>query len=251
MKCAGWICVGWIGLQLTTGALAQDDAASQAAIGKWIATQRLIYQERKDWQQQKELLESRVELIRKEIFDLSAKLNETRVTAAEVESKKASQAQAMRSLEDDSAELTRVLDEVEPTVRALHGFLPPTVQEKVAPLFQRLPEDSHATRASVGERFQTVLGILNEINKANGEITVSTEVRTLSDGKPSEVKTLYLGLGQAYYLSVKGEAGIGHPTPNGWVWTPADDLAPKILQAVEILEGTAQPQFISLPVKIS
>ncbi len=92
---------------------------------------------------------------------------------------------------------------------------------------------------------------MNEVNKANGEITLATEVRTLSDGKPSEVKTVYLGLGQAYYLSAKGEAGVGRPSSEGWVWTPDNELASKILQVVEMLEGKAQPKFVPLPVKIS
>jgi hypothetical protein len=38
------------------------------------------------------------------------------------------------------------------------------------------------TRISAAERFQNVLGILNELNKANNEITVDYEVHTLSDG---------------------------------------------------------------------
>ena len=38
-----------------------------------------------------------------------------------------------------------------------------------------------------------------------------TEVRTLSDGKPAEVRTVYVGLAQAYFVSPKGDAGIGRP----------------------------------------
>ena len=39
-------------------------------MGKWIETQRIIATERKDWQQGKEILIARVELIKKEIASL-------------------------------------------------------------------------------------------------------------------------------------------------------------------------------------
>jgi Skp family chaperone for outer membrane proteins len=225
--------------------------AARETVGKWIATQRLIYQERKDWQQQKEILESRIELIGKEIAEVEAKVTEARRTAAEADAKRSDAESAKRQLADETSYLASVLVEFETAVRGLHKVLPAPVQEKIQPLFQRMPADPGATRSSVAERFQNVLGIMNEINKANGEITLVTEVRALSDGRPSEVKTVYLGLGQAYYLSVTGEAGVGRPGPDGWTWTADDDLAPTILQVVEILEGKAQPKFVPLPVKIS
>lgn len=243
-------------LLLATGARAQSEEPGPAVedvretVGKWIATQKLIYQERRDWQQQREILGSRVELMRKEIGELEAKLAETGRTAAEADEKKSAAGAERRRLQEESDHLAAAVGEFEVAVRRIETLLPPPVLEKVQPLLQRVPEDPHSTKVSVAERFQNVLGFLNEVNKANADIILATEVRTLS-GKPTEVKTVYLGLAQAYYLSAKGEAGAGRPTPDGWVWTVANDLAPRILEVVEILEGKAQPKFISLPVKIS
>ena len=247
----------WVVGMAATAASAQGSTsevgvdAARETVGKWIATQRLVYQERKDWQQQKEILSSRIELIRKEIGEIEAKLAQSRRVAGEAAAKQAEAASAKQGLVSESVYLVRVLSEFEAAVRGIHQLLPPPVQEKIQPLFQRIPQDPSVTKVSVAERFQNVLGILNEVNKANGDITLATEVRTLSDGKPSEVKTVYLGLGQAYYLSVKGEAGVGRPTPEGWVWTPRNELASRILEVVEQLEGKAQPKFVPLPVKIS
>ncbi len=94
-----------------------------------------------------------------------------------------------------------------------------------------------------------VLGILNEVNKANGEITVTFEVRELAGGKPSEVRVLYVGLAQAYYVSASGEAGIGRPSPAGWVWEPSKAVANDVLTALEIVQGKHTPAFVPLPVK--
>ena len=225
------------------------DAARDAA-GKWVATQKLIYQERKDWQQAKELLLARIELLQKEIGEQEARLAETRRTAAEAEARKNESVAGRDALVHEASRLAALLEGYENGVRGLHTILPPPVQEKMAPLYQRMPQDAASTKVSVAERFQNVLGILNEINKANGEVTLATEIRTLADGKPSEVKTIYLGLAQAYYLSSRGEAGVGRPGPSGWVFTPDNRLAGEILHAVEIMQGKAPPKFVGLPVKI-
>jgi hypothetical protein len=113
-----------------------------------------------------------------------------------------------------------------------------------------MPADSANTKVSLAERYQNVLGILNELTKLNNEVTLVSEIRTLSSGKPAEVKTLYVGLAQAYYVSGSGEAGLGRPGPTGWQWENAPRLAADILQAIEVLQGKAPPQFVSLPVKM-
>ena len=95
-----------------------------------------------------------------------------------------------------------------------------------------------------------MIGILNEVGKANGEVTVATEIRTLSDGKPTEVKTLYVGMGQAYYVSAKGDAGVGRPSANGWAWESDNALAARITDAMQILQNKATAKFVPLPVKI-
>jgi hypothetical protein len=95
-----------------------------------------------------------------------------------------------------------------------------------------------------------VLGILNEVNKANSEIAVNYEVHELADGKPSEVQAIYVGLAQAYYVNARGDAGIGNPSADGWKWEPTKAIAGEVLMALEILQGKQSPAFVPLPVKL-
>jgi hypothetical protein len=139
---------------------------------------------------------------------------------------------------------------MEAEVRKLFKSMPEPIQTKLLPLSQRIPEDASNTRVSAAERFQNVLGILNELNKANNEITVAYEVHTLAGGKPSEVQAIYVGLAQAYYVSASGEAGIGRPTADGWKWEPSKAVAGDVSTALEILQGKHTPVFVALPVKL-
>jgi hypothetical protein len=224
--------------------------STRATVGKWLGAQQIIFKERRDWQQARDILQARIDLIKKEIASLEEKIAEVRRTTDETAGKRAEVFGEADSLQKTSAGLTAAVAQFEGHVRRLHRVLPAPVQEKVAPLYQRMPAEGMASKASVAERFQNVLGILNEVNRMNGEITLASEIRPLRDGKPSEVRTVYLGLGQAYYLSAGQEAGIGRPSPDGWVWEPDPALAPRIREIVDILGNKASPKFVSVPVRI-
>jgi hypothetical protein len=79
---------------------------------------------------------------------------------------------------------------------------------------------------------------------------VGYEVHELANGKPAEVKTIYLGMAQAYYVSAGGEAGVGRPTADGWHWEPSREVAGVVLTALEILQGKQSPAFVPLPVRL-
>ncbi len=224
--------------------------AAREAVGRWIETQRLIYQERRDWQQGREVLQARVALAEKEIADLEARLEEARKSANESGARKSEAEVARRALLDDTQHVATALRGFEEDVLGLQELLPDPLRQKVDPLCHRIPPDPATTRISVAERLQNVIGVLNEVDKANSEITVASEVRSFTEGRPVEVKTVYLGLGGAYYLGAGSVAGTGRPGPDGWVWEPAPELAPRILEVLEIIQGKAQPKFVSLPVRI-
>ena len=122
----------------------------------------------------------------------------------------------------------------------------------IKPLTRSLPEaDQTEIDQPLSERFLTVVGVLNEVNKFNGEITVTTEVRPLPDGTSIEVTALYVGIGQGYYVGLDDTvAGVGTSTPGGWQWMPANDAAPAIAEAVAILNNEQVAGYIQVPVRV-
>lgn len=224
--------------------------AARLALGKWVETQQIIAKEKREWQQGKEILSARVELVNNEIHALEEKLKRTAGQTTDVDQQKQELVSQNETLKSVAGELGSAVAGLETQVRQLFKILPEPIQQKLGPLYDRIPADPAHTKVSLAERFQNVLGILNEVNKLNGEITLVSETRTLANGKPAEVKTIYVGLGQAYFLSAQGEAGIGRPTAEGWQWQAANNLANDLMQVIEILQNKAHPKFVSLPVKI-
>jgi hypothetical protein len=45
-------------------------------------------------------------------------------------------------------------------------------------------------------------------------------------------------------------AGIGTPSPEGWVWKPANEAARAIADAVAILENEKVAEFVRLPIRM-
>jgi flagellar motility protein MotE (MotC chaperone) len=224
---------------------------ARLTMSKWMETQQIISKERSDWQQGKEILNGRLELVRKEASTLDQSIRESQQRIAETDQKRDELRAESAKLEALGAQLAEAVTQLEGELRRLRPSLPEPVQAKIQQLYERMPADEAAlARVSVAERFQNVLGILTEITKASSDITVNFEVRTLSDGKPSEVRALYVGLTSAYYVNANGEAGIGAPSESGWKWEPSKAIADDLLTAFDILAAKHSPAFVPLPVKL-
>src|ERR1043166_3721217 len=219
-------------------------------LSEWVKTQQLISKEKKEWREGKEMLQARIELMQTEIATLDEKIKQAEGNAGEAEKKKVELLAQSDTLKAATTSLGQSVAELETKLRRLFQVVPEPIQVKLNPLYQRMPTDPNNTKVTLPERYQSILGILNEINKLNGEITLATEIRPLADAKPAEVKTLYVGLGQAYFLSPKGEAGVGRPSDAGWKWESANRSASDIAEAISVLQGKGTPKFISLPVHI-
>ena len=230
---------------------AQDSPETvRSLLAKWAETQQMIAKERSDWKDGKEILQSRIDLLRGEIATAEGKLSEISNSGGGVRKDKSELNARIDTMKEVSGELGRQAGELETRLRALHDRLPDPLKEKIRPRYGRMPDNPAQSAISAAERFQNVAGILTEINKFNGEITLTSEVRTLTDGKPAEVKVVYVGLGQAYFVGAQGQAGVGRPSEKGWEWKNEDRIAAEVSQVVEVLQNKAKPSFVLLPVEI-
>lgn len=243
-------------MAMTAGAaFAQSDSnaleAARETLAQWVETQQMISKEREDWAVGRDVLEQRIGLLEGEIASLDEKIAETREGISEADVKQRDLEAEKKDLESALTGLSAVVERLESKSRTLLASLPDPIRERVDPLARRLPAADSKEPMTLGQRFQNVIGILNEINKFNAAITVANELRQLSDGSTAEVRTIYVGLGQAWYVSTRGDAaGVGRPTAEGWEWDSMNALAPEISQAIKILENEEVPAYVPLPVTI-
>ena len=223
---------------------------TRLTLSKWIETQQIISKERNDWQQGKEILQGRIELVGKEVGILKDRIKQSEAAVEESNKKRDELIAENDALKASGTQLAEAVTLMEGQLRKLMKQMPEPVTQKLTPLIQRIPADPSNTRVTVAERFQNVLAVLSELNKANSELAISYEIRKFADGSSGEVQVIYIGLAQAYYISPRGDAGIGRPGEDGWTWTPAPEAASAILSTLEIIQGKESPAFVPLPITI-
>lgn len=239
---------------LTNGVFAaapQDVDGVRAALEKWVETRKVISQEQRDWALGKEMLNERTDLVQQEIDSLKGKISDAEKSISDADKKRAELVVQNEALQKASTALNGTVLALEQNTQHLLKRLPDPIRDRVKPLSQRIPENVEETKLSLAERFQNIIGILNEVNKFSREITLTSEVRSLPDGTSAEVTALYVGIGQAYYASSDGKiAGTGTASPEGWVWTADNRIAAEISQAIAILNNEQVASFVQLPVEI-
>ncbi len=220
-------------------------------LGKWVETRQLISKTRSDWQTDQETLEQTIRLFERELATLASELAKVSTNSTQVDLERA---QAHVELQEVTAALDTVktlAPVLEQRILALSAAFPPPLLDKISPLLKRIPSGGADTRASALERMQTIVGIVNEVDKFNAAVTVANEIQKNPAGAEVQVETLYLGLGQAYFVDKSGEyAGVGVPTAQGWQWTTRRELAGAIQNSLAIYRNAAPAVFVSLPARI-
>jgi hypothetical protein len=245
-----------LALPLLAAASPRDDAPPSVEpvrdkVARYVEARKAIAAERLAFAQSKESLESRVEMLATETAGIEQRIEEAASSLATADRLQQELLDRSAALRSASELLAGEVAGLERRVEALLPRLPDPIRERVKPLSQRIPQDPAASKLSIGDRFLSVVGILNEIDKFNGEITLASEVRSLPDGGQAEVTVLYLGVGQGYYVNSTGTiAGIGTAGPDAWSWRPANQAAAAIAMAVSVLQGEMPPQFVRLPIRI-
>lgn len=233
------------------GMLYADVDTTRATLEKWVETRGIISKEKLEFELAREMLSERIELLEREIETVRKKISETEESITEADKKRAEMLEENEKLKKATASLDRSVIDLEARTRELLKKLPDPIRERVQPLSQRFPDNPADTKLSLGERFQNIIGVLNEVNKFNGEITVTSEVYDLPGGNHVEATSLYIGIGQAYYVNRNGDvAGYGIATPEGWIWKPGNEHATAINRAVAILKNETAAAFVQLPIEI-
>ncbi|HSV27692.1 MAG TPA: DUF3450 family protein [Sedimentisphaerales bacterium] len=224
---------------------------TKLALEKWVETQRIISQEKRDLALAREMLTERIELVGREIKSLRERISQAQEGITETDAKRLKLVEENDKLKRSSESLAIRLGALEERTKKLLAHLPNPIRERVKPLSQRLPDGTAETRLSTSERFQNVVGILNEIDRFNREISVTSEVSTLKDGSSVEVTTLYIGISRGYYVNAdRTLAGVGAPSDAGWIWTPANEVAGQVSDTIAILRNEKIASFVQLPVTI-
>jgi hypothetical protein len=223
----------------------------RTVLEKWVETRRQVSEERLDWARKRETLQDRMDVVNREIKAVNERMDETRRSLDEAVSKGEGLRNEAAQQETASSDMIDLIASLEQRTQELLVQVPQPIRERLKPFSQRIPTDKRAKQSSLSERFQNVVAILNDLSKAAGEIITTSEVRAMPDGRSAEVTALYVGISKGYSIDGTGTlAAVGWGTPEGWVWTPANDSAAEIASAIAILTEGLEPRFVRMPAEV-
>lgn len=224
---------------------------TREAMRLWVETRRAISAEEKDWRLGKDLLESRIAATRREIESRRLEITEAEASITDADRKRMELTVENDRLKEGSAVLEDIIAGLEARTRGLVVRLPDPIRDRIRPISVQIPEDPAETTLDLSRRYLNVIGVLNEIDKFNREITEYPELREQADGTSVEVTTVYLGLGQAFYLGRDGEAaGVGRPGAEGWIWTEMNGSRDQIATLVSVIRNETPAKYVELPIVV-
>ena len=240
---------------------AQDDTDVSESIGStreamrlWVQTRQVISAEERDWRLGKELLESEIQATRNEIARRRDDIRKARAGLTETDRERLSLIKSNDELKRSAEGLKQTVARLENGVRRLVPRMPDPLLERddVRSLLSSLGDGTIKPGTSLADRYRVVMGVLGALDKFNREVGDFRETLVVGERPEAEYRTVYLGLGQAFFIS-RGEdvAGVGRPGPEGWRWEAVEkgDL-PRIIELMKVVDNEMPARYVELPVVI-
>ena len=224
------------------------------SVREWIETMREIQVEETTWERDKELLEGQRESLEAEIRDLEARLKDARETKASADQESVADVARRDALARTDEILATELRSLELGLVAKLPAFPaplagdPRVKELMTQVTQDAKRGGEESKKDLTKRLNNVLNLLAEAEKWQQTVHLREELRETGDGRKFNMQVAYFGFGIAYAVNEGGDyALIGRPGEDGWKFESRPDLAPRIRELIDVLNGDVEAKFVNLP----
>ena len=227
-----------------------DDA--QSMIERWLDTNRIISETRRDWMSERTLLLEEIKLLEMEASELEEKSERLENLNSQARRDREDALTKNQYYEEVLSYLGGKMDALEKSVLDILPTLPDPLLDQVASSVNLIREVAVGRkRANNSERLQALVSIIQAADDFNSKVTLTHEMRTLNGPDSIQVRVLYWGLAGAYAMSPSGEVvQTGHPTHSAWIWENRPEYAEQIRQLISIREGIQEAAFIHSPIML-
>lgn len=224
------------------------------SVREWIETMREIQVEETTWERDKELLEGQRESLESEIRDLETRVKDAREIKATADKESVEDVAKRDALaRTDELLATEVRSLELGLVAKLAAFPAPLAEDaRVKELMAQVTKDSKRSgeeaKKDLTKRLNNVLNLLAEAEKWQQTVHLREELRETGDGRKFNMQVVYFGFGIAYAVNESGDyALIGRPGTDGWKFESRPELATRIRELVDVLNGDVEAKFVNLP----
>lgn len=238
-------------LTAVQGAEVLEEARS--TLQQWVETRQIIAEERTAWLAEEKTLSESIAFMKAEIESLEQAIRDAEVDIGTQDETQSKLKAEIAESEDAIAIVVAAVPVFEKKLLELSSIFPTVFVEKVATQMRRIP-DPDANReidVPIEERVQNVISILKNIEYFNKTINLSSELRE-ANGETVEVRTIYVGFGQAYFTDeAMTTAGYGYPVVGqGWQWVERPEIAEAVNDAILVADNRKPAVFVNVPVSL-
>lgn len=224
---------------------------TRSAIEEWVRTEQLISQESRQWREEQTYINNIITILTAEQRELNEQIALAQEIATRADEEREVLVEQLSTYQEISALLESRVADYERQLLLVTDYLPEMLKQELAPRLSRLNSGSEALTLSLGERAQTVLNIVSEIQNFDSNLTLTTEIVPNDRNDQIEVRVLYLGLSRAFFINDNATlGGYGVPTESGWQWQQANELNQAIADAMASFEARISPQLVDLPMQV-
>ena len=253
----------WVSKLIFTFALAgvvnaqTDQISLKELISQYAQTVRETQIQKQSFEEDKRVLEASKESIQAEIVELEKQIEE--LTASQKSAGVSSQEtlQQKKTLEAARKEFGKQVETLEVKVAKIIPILPKqllALNDNLKGAVETFSEQKAAgslSKTGLNKRLQNALTIISEAENFNRRVMKVSEVYEVSKGNEQTLTMVYFGLSMAFGASKNGElAVIATPSFGGWKYEEKPKLTKESLELVNVAEGEAQAEFVSLPVSV-
>jgi hypothetical protein len=222
----------------------------EGLVRQWVELNGEVASEVRDWEQQREWMETRIAWLTKERDRLQARVEAARDVQESDQGEYEQVQQAVVVAQGQVAQLASMMEAAESSIQAWTDRVPePLRAGLMAPLDRVLA--AGGGEQGIAERAQAVVAFYAALEEIQGGVHVVHELIQADGGERREMSVLYLGLGRGYAVSANGRvAAVGTPEVHGWVWRSAPGLGQAIQRAIRLHHKEMPAGLISLPVGV-
>jgi hypothetical protein len=236
----------WLMAVSPLAAQSQPDAQIvelRETISKMVEVKALASMEKNEWAGRKAEMAELLKLHRRELELLGEELEKSGTSAGGYDEKKREAEEELERLKSARRAASETVLKNKDRTLALAKFFPkPLAMESEV---ERVSLESWEAGDEARDGLQAILGMVTKAEQFNRRITRTKEER---DGR--EVEVIYLGLARAYYADRSGNAGVGQPDEEGWIWLSKPELNGEVVKALDELDKKRPPEVVELPVGI-
>lgn len=239
----------------TAGAQNQSPASQlEGLMQQWLAIEQQRETMRIDWQEEKLVLEQRLDLLIAESTGLQKHLKKHSGLKTKAQQKREELAAEQNTLESRQRKLSQALVQADRHVNALLPRLPEPLKNHWQENIQKLA----LLKEHPSKRLDLYLDMYKSFDRFREKVTVHQALMPVATQENNTeqqeilVDQIYLGVAKGWYLSRDGQyAGFGEAGSDQWLWHSDNALSEQLADILKAAKNPETARILPLNIKLS